>query len=104
VLREIAPGEIVYFETVDMARHTGYRFSLERWENGQLRSKLLSDRAVYDTVSGRMARARLYHGARSCRTMAGGHGRGKTQGLLAAPPERMHLPGADPERGACWTR
>jgi lipopolysaccharide export system permease protein len=53
VLREIAPGSIVYFETVDMARHTGYRFSLEQWENGQLRSKLLSDRAVYDTVSGR---------------------------------------------------
>jgi lipopolysaccharide export system permease protein len=51
VLREIAPGEIVYFETFDMAKHTGYRFSLEQWENGQLRSKLLSDRAVYDTIS-----------------------------------------------------
>ena len=53
VLREIAPGSIVYFESVDMARRTGYRFSLEQWENGQLRSKLLSDRAVYDSVSGR---------------------------------------------------
>ena len=52
VLREIAPGEIVYFESVDMARLTGYRFSLEKWEDGQLRSKLLSDRAVYDTVTG----------------------------------------------------
>ena len=52
VLREIAPGVIVYFESVDMARLTGYRFSLEHWEDGQLRSKLLSDRAVYDTVSG----------------------------------------------------
>ncbi|MCC6841079.1 MAG: LptF/LptG family permease [Flavobacteriales bacterium] len=55
VLREIAPGEIVYFEAVDMPKLTGYRFSLERWENGQLRSKLLSDRAVYDTASGRWA-------------------------------------------------
>ena len=55
VLREIAPGEIVYFESVDMAKLTGYRFSLEKWEDGQLRSKLLSDRAVYDTVTGRWA-------------------------------------------------
>lgn len=53
VLREIAPGEIVYFESVDMARQTGYRFSLEHWENGQLRSKLLSDRAVYDSLTGK---------------------------------------------------
>ena len=52
VLREIAPGEIVYFESVDMSKLTGYRFSLEKWEDGQLRSKLLSDRAVYDTVTG----------------------------------------------------
>ncbi|MCB0759506.1 MAG: LptF/LptG family permease [Flavobacteriales bacterium] len=52
VLREIAPGEIIYFETVDMAKLTGYRFSLEKWEGGQLRSKLMSDRAVYDTVAG----------------------------------------------------
>ena len=52
VLREIAPGEIVYFESVDMAKLTGYRFSLEQWDNGELRAKLLSDRAVYDTISG----------------------------------------------------
>lgn len=52
VLREIAPGEIVYFETVDMARSTGYRFGLEQWVDGQLRSKLLSDRAVYDSLKG----------------------------------------------------
>lgn len=53
VLREIAPGEIVYFETFDMPKLTGYRFSLERWENGALRAKLLSDRAVYDSTTGR---------------------------------------------------
>ncbi|MBK9420332.1 MAG: LptF/LptG family permease [Flavobacteriales bacterium] len=52
VLREIAPGQIVYFETFDMPKLTGYRFSLEQWENGQMRSKLLSDRAVYDTITG----------------------------------------------------
>ncbi|MBS1583443.1 MAG: LptF/LptG family permease [Bacteroidetes bacterium] len=53
VLREIAPGEIVYFETFDMPKLTGYRFSLERWENGALRAKLLSDRAVYDSTTNR---------------------------------------------------
>ncbi|HEY0975913.1 MAG TPA: LptF/LptG family permease [Flavobacteriales bacterium] len=54
VLREIAPGLIVYFESVDMARSTGYRFSLEHWdEQRRLRSKLLSDRATYDTTTGK---------------------------------------------------
>lgn len=52
VLREISPGNIVYFESFDMPKRTGYRFSMEHWEDGRLRSKLLSDRAVYDSVSG----------------------------------------------------
>lgn len=52
VMREIAPGTIVYFETFDMPAHTGYRFSMEQWSDGKLRSKLLSDRAVYDSLSG----------------------------------------------------
>lgn len=52
VLREIAPGEIVYFEAVDVPKLTGYRFSMEKWQDGQLRKKLMSDRAVFDTVSG----------------------------------------------------
>ncbi len=53
VLREIAPGEIVYFESVDVPRLTGYRFSLEKWDGDQLRSKIISDRAVFDTITGR---------------------------------------------------
>ena len=53
VLREIAPGEIVYFESVDVPRLTGYRFSLEKWDGDQLRSKLISDRAIFDTITGR---------------------------------------------------
>ncbi len=51
--REIAPGTLVYFETFSAPKKTGYRFSLERWENGELRSKLTADRASYDTVTGR---------------------------------------------------
>lgn len=53
VLREMAPGEIVYFEAVDVPRQTGYRFSLEKWEDGQLRRKLRSERAVYDSLEGK---------------------------------------------------
>ena len=52
VLREIAPGEIVYFESVDVPRLTGYRFSLEKWDGDELRSKIISDRAVFDTITG----------------------------------------------------
>lgn len=86
VLREIAPGLIVYFESVDMSRLTGYRFSLERWENGELRSKLLSDRAVYDTVSGRW-QVHDYV-VRDLPEWPAATGVEK-EGLLAAPPERM---------------
>ncbi|MCB9169795.1 MAG: LptF/LptG family permease [Flavobacteriales bacterium] len=49
--REIAPGVIAYFESFNAQRRTGYRFSLEHWEDGELRSKLMSDRAEYDSVS-----------------------------------------------------
>lgn len=53
LLREIAPGTIAYFESYDAPMRTGFRFSLERWEDGALRSKLICDRAVYDTTTGR---------------------------------------------------
>lgn len=54
VMRDLGNGTIVYFERVDMPRLTGYRFSLEQWdEEGRLRAKLLSDRATFDTVSGK---------------------------------------------------
>jgi lipopolysaccharide export system permease protein len=51
--REIAPGCIAYLSSYNADRHTGYRFSLERWTpSGELEWKLLSDRAVFDTVTG----------------------------------------------------
>jgi len=51
--REIAPGCIAYFESFNAQKKTGYRFSLEQWDDGVLRSKLLSDRATYDSLTGR---------------------------------------------------
>lgn len=51
--REIAPGTISYFESWDAQEKRGFRFSLEHWENGVLTRKLTSDRAQYDSLSGK---------------------------------------------------
>lgn len=53
LLREIEPGTIAYFESYDAPLRTGFRFSLEDWDDGALKSKLICERAVYDTLSGR---------------------------------------------------
>lgn len=54
VMRDIGSGAVVYFESVDMPRLTGYRFSLEQWDDQhRLTAKLMSDRAIFDTVTGR---------------------------------------------------
>jgi lipopolysaccharide export system permease protein len=53
ILREIAPGDIVYFESVDMPNRTGLRFGMEHWENGVMTRKLLSESATYDTTTGK---------------------------------------------------
>ena len=51
--REIAPGVIAYFESFSAEHGTGQRFSLEHWEEDRLVKKLTSDRARYDTITGR---------------------------------------------------
>ncbi len=51
LLREIAPGTIAYFESYDAPIKTGFRFSLEQWDSTGLRSKMICDKAVYDSVS-----------------------------------------------------
>ncbi len=53
LLREIAPGTIAYFESFDAPERTGYRFSLEQWDDGVLRRKMICDRATFDTTTGR---------------------------------------------------
>ena len=35
-----------------MDQRTAFRFSLEQWDGTELRKKLLSDRAVFDTTTG----------------------------------------------------
>ncbi|MBK7940476.1 MAG: LptF/LptG family permease [Flavobacteriales bacterium] len=51
--REITPGTIAYVESFNAQKRTGYRFSLEQWTDGRLTRKLMSERAVYDSLTGR---------------------------------------------------
>lgn len=52
--REITPGTIAYFQVYSPHNVTGYKFSLEQWnESGELTYKMNAERAVYDSSSGR---------------------------------------------------
>ncbi len=47
---KIAPEVYAYIESYDNNTNTGYRFSLERIANNEIREKLMSDRITWDTV------------------------------------------------------
>jgi len=49
--RQINPGEFVYMSSFNSNANTGYSFSMEKFENEELKSKLLSDYIKYDTAS-----------------------------------------------------
>jgi lipopolysaccharide export system permease protein len=52
--REYEPGSIAYFQTYSPSNKMGYRFSIEKWDtSGKLTYKLISDRAIYDTLNGK---------------------------------------------------
>lgn len=46
--REIQPGLIAYAENINLDYNTAYKFSLENWDGSELKSKLISDRAVFN--------------------------------------------------------
>ncbi len=48
--REIEKGTIVFVESVAPAENIAFKFSIEKWKNGRLTYKLISDRAVYDSL------------------------------------------------------
>ncbi len=50
--RQYSPNSIAYFESFSTINNIGYKFSLERWQDGKLEYKLLSDRARYDSTDG----------------------------------------------------
>jgi lipopolysaccharide export system permease protein len=47
--REIAPGTIAYFYAFHPETNSGDNFSLENWENGALKKKLMANSAQYNT-------------------------------------------------------
>ena len=47
---QIAPGEFVYLEQFSQWANTGYRFTLETIEDGELKSKISAESAAWDTT------------------------------------------------------
>ena len=59
--RQFEPNTIAYFESFSTINNIGYKFSLEKWsDDGELTYKLLSDRARYDSVSGKWTMENYY--------------------------------------------
>jgi lipopolysaccharide export system permease protein len=51
VHRQISPGQFIYFESYNNIDRVGYRFSLEKFKDGKLTYKLLSERIVWDSTT-----------------------------------------------------
>lgn len=47
---QVEPGTFIYFDSYSAERMTGYKFALEKFEDGILKYKLISDHIVYDTT------------------------------------------------------
>ena len=48
--KQLEPGLFVFLETYSTYTNTGYKFTLERFENGQLKSKLSADYIYWDST------------------------------------------------------
>ncbi len=51
--RETEKGTIVFVESVAPSERIAFKFSMEKWKAGKLTYKLISDRAVYDSLHNR---------------------------------------------------
>ena len=45
--REVEPGTVVYFRSVNYSRGTGYKLQLEQWNGPELQQRLLAAKATY---------------------------------------------------------
>lgn len=50
IMLQVAPGEIAYMTTYNRSTKTGYRFSLEKYEDKQLVSRLTANTIKWDTL------------------------------------------------------
>jgi len=49
--RQIAPGVFIYFQNFNNLTNVGFKFSLEKFENSELKYKLISDFIKWDTTN-----------------------------------------------------
>ncbi len=47
---QVEPGTFIYFDSYSADRMTGYKFALEKFKDGVLTYKLISDHVMYDTT------------------------------------------------------
>ena len=48
---QVEPGTFIFFDSYSADRMTGYKFSMEKFKDGELVYKLISDHIVYDTAT-----------------------------------------------------
>jgi lipopolysaccharide export system permease protein len=56
----VEPGTFIYFDSYSAERMTGYKFALEKFENGKMTYKLISDHIVFDTTINKWSVKKLY--------------------------------------------
>ena len=58
--RQIEPGVFVYLQNYSNVSQVGYAFSIEKFENGELVSKMIADQIRWDTASNKWSARRYY--------------------------------------------
>jgi len=58
--KQIEPGLFVYLENYSVESDMAYKFAIERFENGRLTSKIISDYAQWDSVNGKWKMVNCY--------------------------------------------
>lgn len=58
--RQIKPGVFIYMESYSNISQTGYNFSMEKFEDGNLKSKLMSDQIFWDSLKNKWTIRRYY--------------------------------------------
>lgn len=58
--RQISPGVFMYMESYSNISQTGYNFSMEKFEEGKLKSKLMGDQIYWDTTKNTWTVRRYY--------------------------------------------
>ena len=58
--RQVKPGVFIYMESYSTISQTGYNFSMEKYDEGQLVSKLMADQIFWDTTKNLWTIRRYY--------------------------------------------